>query len=73
MASAKTSADVDGSIVSLDLQISVRWPCSVPEVTAAVRRHVGERVIEMTGLDVTDVRIQVTDLVTHLAPPPRVH
>lgn len=69
----KTAADVDGSVVSLELQISVRWPSSVPEVTDTVRRHVSERVTELTDLSVTDVRIDVTDLVTHLAPPPRVH
>ena len=36
----KASADVDGSVVTLDLSISVRWPASVPEVTSAVREHV---------------------------------
>ena len=29
----KTSADVDGSTVIVELTISVRWPCSVPAVT----------------------------------------
>ena len=69
----KTSADVDGSVATIDLVLSVRWPASVPEVTDRVRRHVRYRVNELTGLDVTDVQIQVTDLVTDLAPPPRVH
>ena len=68
----KTTADVNGSIVVIDLQISVRWPASVPSVTADVRRHVRDRVGHLTGLDVTEVQIEVTDLVTHLAPPPRV-
>ncbi|MGI8668007.1 MAG: Asp23/Gls24 family envelope stress response protein [Jatrophihabitans sp.] len=68
----KTSADVDGSQVVLELQISVRWPASVPDTAAQVRRHVAARVTELTGLQVTEVQIQVTDLVTHLAPPPRV-
>ena len=36
----KSSADVNGSTVILDLSISVRWPASVPEVTSAVREHV---------------------------------
>ena len=69
----KTNADVDGALVTLDLDISVRWPASVPDVTARVRRHVRDRVTSLTGLDVIDVRIRVTDLVTHLAAPPRVH
>jgi len=69
----KSSADIDGSIVILDLSISVRWPASVPEVTSAVREHVRGRVHELTGLAVTEVSISVTDLVTRLPGPPRVH
>jgi uncharacterized alkaline shock family protein YloU len=69
----KASAAVDGSIVLLDLSISVRWPASVPEVTTAVREHVRSRVSELTGLTVAEVSISVTDLVTQLPPPPRVH
>ena len=69
----KSSADIDGSIVILDLSISVRWPASVPEVTSAVREHVRGRVHELTGLTVTEVSISVTDLVTRLPGPPRVH
>jgi uncharacterized alkaline shock family protein YloU len=68
----KVSADVDGSIVVLDMSISVRWPVSVPEVSSAVREHVRSRVSELTGLTVTEVAISVTDLVTRLARPPRV-
>jgi uncharacterized alkaline shock family protein YloU len=69
----KASAAVDGSIVLLDLSISVRWPASVPEVTTAVREHTRHRVSELTGLTVTEVSISVTDLVTRLPAPPRVH
>ena len=68
----KTFAEVDGSLVLLELQISVRWPASVPDTAAQVRQHVAARVTELTGLRVGEVRIQVTDLVTHLTPPPRV-
>ena len=69
----KASADVDGSTVIVDLSISVRWPASVPEVSSAVREHVRGRVHELTGLTVTEVSISVTDLVTRLPGPPRVH
>jgi uncharacterized alkaline shock family protein YloU len=69
----KSTADVDGSLVILDLSISVRWPASVPEVTDAVREHVRSRVSELTGLTVTEVSISVTALVTELPAPPRVH
>ncbi|MCW2528442.1 MAG: hypothetical protein JWM76_3302 [Pseudonocardiales bacterium] len=68
----KVSADVDGAIVVLDLEISVRWPASVPAVTTAVRDHVRDQVNRMTSLNVQEIQIKVTDLVTHLAPPPRV-
>ena len=39
----KTSVDVDGSKAYVNLEISVRWPASVPEVTAQLRRHVPRR------------------------------
>jgi uncharacterized alkaline shock family protein YloU len=69
----KVSADIDGSIAVVDLSISVRWPASVPEVSSAVREHVRNRVHELAGLTVTEVSISVTDLVTRLPAPPRVH
>ena len=68
----RTSVDVDGSKAYVNLEISVRWPASVPEVTAQVRRHVRERVRELTGLDVDEVHIVVSDLATDITPPPRV-
>src|ERR1700751_6170917 len=36
----KTSVEVDGSKAIVTLEISVRWPASVPEITGQVRRHV---------------------------------
>jgi uncharacterized alkaline shock family protein YloU len=68
----KAAADVDGSVVILELSISVRWPASVPAVSSAVREHVRSRVGELTGLTVSEVSISVTDLVTRLPAPPRV-
>ncbi|HEX8080288.1 MAG TPA: Asp23/Gls24 family envelope stress response protein [Jatrophihabitans sp.] len=67
----KASAHVDGSMALIRLEISVRWPVSVPAVTAAVREHVRTRVAELTGLIVAEVTIRVSDLVTELAQPPR--
>ena len=40
----KTSVEVDGSKAFVTLEISVRWPASVPEITGQVRRHVRDRV-----------------------------
>ena len=68
----KTSADVDGSKAFVTLELSVRWPASVPDVTAQVRHHVRDRVKELAGLDVAEVHIVVADLATDIAPPPRV-
>ena len=68
----KTSADVDGAKVYVNVELSVRWPASVPEVTERVRGHVRDRVGELTGLEVEEVHIVVADLATDIAPPPRV-
>jgi uncharacterized alkaline shock family protein YloU len=69
----KTTVEVDGSKAFVHLEISVRWPASVPEVTGRVRRHVRDRVGELTGLQVEEVDIVVSDLATDITPPPRVH
>ena len=68
----KTSVDVDGSKAFLTLEISVRWPASVPVVTEQVRSHLRRRVNDLTGLSVEEVHIVVADLVTDIARPPRV-
>jgi uncharacterized alkaline shock family protein YloU len=68
----KTTVEVDGSKAFVHLEISVRWPSSVPEVTGQVRRHVRDRVGELTGLEVEEVDIVVSDLATDITPPPRV-
>jgi uncharacterized alkaline shock family protein YloU len=68
----KTTVEVDGSKAFVSLEICVRWPASVREVTAQVRRHVRDRVTELTGLQVEEVHIVVSDLATDITPPPRV-
>jgi uncharacterized alkaline shock family protein YloU len=68
----KTSADVDGTKTFIEMDISVRWPASIRAVTERVRSRVQDRVGELTGLSVDEVRIGVGDLVTDVAPPPRV-
>jgi uncharacterized alkaline shock family protein YloU len=67
----KTSVLVDGSKAFVTLELSVRWPVSVPDVTEQVRRHVRERVRELAGLEVDEVHIVVADLAVNIAPPPR--
>jgi len=68
----KTTVDVDGSKAYVSLEISVRWPVSIQEVTAQVRDHVRGRIRELAGLDVDEVHIVVADLATDITPPPRV-
>jgi uncharacterized alkaline shock family protein YloU len=67
----QVSVDIDGSDAYIDLSISVRWPASVPKVTAQVRDRVIASVHELTGLTVSQVRITVTALITD-TPPARV-
>ena len=68
----KTTVHVDGTKAYVNLEIAVRWTASVPEVTAAVRAHVRERVRELAGLEVGEVHIIVAGLATDITPPPRV-
>ena len=68
----KTTVEVDGAKAFVDLEISVRWAASVNEVSQQVRRHVQDRVQELTGLQVDEVHIVVSDLATDITPPPRV-
>jgi uncharacterized alkaline shock family protein YloU len=68
----KTTVDVDGSKAYVSLEISVRWPAPIQQVTAQVRNHVRGRVRELAGLDVDEVDIVVADLATDITPPPRV-
>ena len=67
----RSEAEVDGSTAALALWVSIRWPASIPGVSTAVRDHVRDRVRTLTGLEVTEVSISVTDLATGLSPPAR--
>ena len=68
----KTTVQVDGSKAYVSLEIAVRWTASVTDVTAAVRRHVRDRVRDLAGLQVDEVHIVVAGLATDITPPPRV-
>lgn len=68
----KTSVEVDGAKAFVSMEISVRWPAPVLRVTEEVRRRVQDRVTELTGLQVDEVHIVVSDLATDITPPPRV-
>jgi uncharacterized alkaline shock family protein YloU len=69
----KVTAHVDGGKAYLDMVVSIRWPASVPQVSAALREHVRGRVQQLTGLQVGEVSIAVADLVSDVEPVARVH
>ena len=60
----KVSADVDGQLGFLDVELAVRWPASVARVADAVRQHLFNRVGELVGLQIREVNINVVDLLT---------
>jgi len=68
----KTTVEVDGATAFVTLEIAVRWPAPVAEVTGQVRRHVRDRIRELAGLEAVEVHIVVADLATDITPPPRV-
>lgn len=60
--SPKVRARVDGSVVTLDVRLSVTYPAPVGRVTQQVRDHLVERIAGLTGLSVRQVDITVTAL-----------
>jgi uncharacterized alkaline shock family protein YloU len=68
----RTEAEIDGSTAAIALWVSIRWPASIARVSAALREHVRDRVMTLTGLKVTEISISVTDLATRPNGPPRV-
>lgn len=61
---ARTAAHVDGSLVTVNVSMSVEYPAPVREVAAEVRRRVTSRVGELTGLEVVEVDIDVPTFIT---------
>jgi uncharacterized alkaline shock family protein YloU len=47
---------------AVDLSMSVDYPSSILDVTGAVRQNVIDRIESMTGLEVVEVNIAVSDL-----------
>ena len=57
------SVDVGEQQAAADVTVNVVYGRSIPQVTKAVRDHVIERVENLTGLEVTEVNIQVNDVI----------
>lgn len=69
---ARTSATVDGDLVTVSVSMSVAYPSPVREVAAQVRRRVIDRVQYITGLQVAEVDIDVPALGVRRPHQPRV-
>ncbi len=63
----KVDAEVDGTLVFLDVELSVRWPAPITQVTTAVRERLTSRIEELVGLQVREVNVEIVDLVTAVA------
>jgi uncharacterized alkaline shock family protein YloU len=57
------SVDVGEQQAAADITINVEYGRPIPKVTQAVRKRVIERVENLTGLKVTEVNIQVNDVI----------
>jgi uncharacterized alkaline shock family protein YloU len=57
------SVDVGERQTAADITINVEYGRSIPQVTQVVRERVIERVQSITGLEVTEVNIQVNDVI----------
>ena len=59
----RAEAHVAGHRVRVVLQIAVTWPASLPQVAAAVRDSVAERVTTLVGMHVDAVDVSATTIV----------
>ena len=57
------SVDVGEQQTAADITINVEYGRSIPQVTQAVRERIIERVQSLTGLEVTEVNVQVNDVI----------
>jgi uncharacterized alkaline shock family protein YloU len=57
------SVDVGERQTAADITINVEYGRSIPRVTQAVRERIIKRVQNLTGLEVTEVNVQVNDVI----------
>lgn len=65
---AGVDVEISERRVALALSVALRYPVSLEEVTERVRQGVIERVETLTGLEVTEVNVEVIDLVLDSGP-----
>lgn len=68
----RASAVVAGQTSRIEVRVAASWPESLASVAARVRDHVGARVTELAGIDVTAVDVVVAEIVTQRDLSPRV-
>lgn len=59
---AGVGVEVGTKQAAVDLSMTVRYPAAIQEVADAVRQNVIDRIESMTGLDVVEVNVAITDL-----------
>src|ERR671916_1367515 len=57
------SVDVGEQQTAADITINVEYGRPIPQVTQVIRRRVIERVENLTGLEVTEMNVQVNDVI----------
>lgn len=60
----QVAVTVAGDLVTVEVDLSVRWPSSVPEVADRLRDRIRERLAEQADLRVGHVDVNVTALPT---------
>lgn len=68
---ARVDVMVDGDVAFVHVELSVRWPSPVRDVSREVRAQITDQVTSLTGLTVAEVDIDVTGLPASTNPAPR--
>ncbi|MEO7060747.1 MAG: Asp23/Gls24 family envelope stress response protein [Lapillicoccus sp.] len=67
----KADADVAGTRARLRVDVAIRWPYPLADVTAQVRDSVTARLTELTGLTIDAVDVTAAKVVHDQRPTPR--
>lgn len=67
----KAGARVAGTRARVLVEVAAAWPHPVATVAAAVREHVSERLLALTGLQVDAVDVEVARVIHSREPQPR--
>ncbi|MGF7235400.1 MAG: Asp23/Gls24 family envelope stress response protein [Frankia sp.] len=68
----KTTGEVDGTRAFLSVELAVRYPAPIAEVTDVVRRAIIDRLRQYAGVEAMEVDMVVRALLTDRPAPPRV-